>query len=71
MSFQSRIDEYQENNRDQGEEELERDQGRESMERVSEGDEYEDEGDWVREEAEMERLYWTDRDHDLANGYDE
>jgi hypothetical protein len=25
----------------------------------------------VREEAEMERLYGTDRDNDLANGYDE
>lgn len=67
MSFQNRIDEYQQDHeRDQFQEELDKMQ--------NEGDYYEDEGDAydrVQAEAEMQLYYGLDDDHDLSNGFDD
>lgn len=65
MSYQNRLDEYQQDKeRDRMQEELDKYQ--------NEGDAYADEGevyDRVQAEAEMQLYYGLDDDHDLSNGF--
>lgn len=64
MSFQNRIDEYQQQERDQYQEELDKMQ--------NEGDAYGDEGDSydrVQAEAEMQLYYGVDDNHNLDDGF--
>lgn len=67
MSFQDRLDEYQQDQeRDRMQEELDKYQ--------NEGDAYADEGeayDRVQAEAEMQLYYGLDDDHDLSNGFED
>ena len=67
MSFQNRLDEYQQNQ--------ERDQMQEELDKMNnEGEAYEDEGDSydrVQAEAEMQLYYGLDDDHNLDNGFED